>query len=196
MPLYYAGVGSQSTPESVCKVMKFIAQILCIGGYILNSGGAKGADSAFESGVPQDEKKQIILPYKFFNKNPSQLYPETISPELIEIAESYVHKFHPNPFALMKKGGFGFKAMKRNTFQVLGMDLKTPVDFVCCWTKDGKASGGTGQAIRIARHHGIKVYNLYNEDEYNDLYHTILKPILLKSFGEDKVDDNQFSLFS
>jgi hypothetical protein len=54
------------------------------------------------------------------------------------------------------------KFMTRNMMQVLGKNLDTPVDFVVCWTKNGKDIGGTGAAIRCAWDHSIPVYNLYN----------------------------------
>ena len=54
--------------------------------------------------------------------------------------------------------------MARNTYQVLGLDLMSPVDFVICWTPLGRDDGGTGQAIRIANAHNIPVYNTRNKD--------------------------------
>ena len=36
------------------------------------------------------------------------------------------------------------------------------VNFIVCWTPNGKVTGGTGQAIRMAASMGIKVYNLGN----------------------------------
>lgn len=50
--------------------------------------------------------------------------------------------------------------------------MYTPVGWVLCWTPDGaaegietsRATGGTGQAIRLASAHGIPVYNLARED--------------------------------
>lgn len=38
---------------------------------------------------------------------------------------------------------------------------------------DGKAIGGTGQAIRIANSLDIPVYNLYNNNEVNELANKI-----------------------
>ncbi|HRY03076.1 MAG TPA: hypothetical protein P5256_08115, partial [Beijerinckiaceae bacterium] len=32
--------------------------------------------------------------------------------------------------------------------------------FVICWTKDARGGGGTGQAIRLARAHGVPVFDL------------------------------------
>lgn len=45
--------------------------------------------------------------------------------------------------------------MARNSCQIFGLDMKTPVEFVICWTEDGKASKGTGQACRVAEAHNI-----------------------------------------
>ena len=54
--------------------------------------------------------------------------------------------------------------MGRNGYQVLGYDLKTPSKFLICWTKDGKETGGTAQAMRIAKDYKIPVYNLFFEE--------------------------------
>ena len=43
---------------------------------------------------------------------------------------------------------------------ILAVDTDAPVDAVACWTRDGLPNGGTGMAIRIARHYGIPVLNL------------------------------------
>ena len=60
-------------------------------------------------------------------------------------------------------------------YQVLGEDLQTPTSFIVCWTKDGKASGGTGQALRVAKKYDIPVFNLYNENAKIELYNHIKK---------------------
>lgn len=58
----------------------------------------------------------------------------------------------------------------RNVHQVLGADCSTPSKFAICWTPDGaqtdttKATGGTGQAIRIAVAYGVPVFNLARAD--------------------------------
>lgn len=63
----------------------------------------------------------------------------------------------------------GWMFMSRNVYQVLGPNLDDPVEFIICWTKDGKASGGTGQAIRIANDYGVPVFNLKNVNASADL---------------------------
>ena len=48
---YYTGIGSRKTPENILKKFKDIATFLETKQYILRSGGAEGADSAFESAL-------------------------------------------------------------------------------------------------------------------------------------------------
>ncbi len=57
--------------------------------------------------------------------------------------------------------------MIRNVPQVLGRTLNPQYysKFVIAWTKDGKATGGTGQALRIAEHYNIPIYNLFNKED-------------------------------
>lgn len=151
MPRYYAGIGSRETPTNICNYMTKIAKILAKKGYVLRSGGAAGADSAFERGA--GSLKEIWLPAKGFNKNASTLTP---SPEAFVMAK----KYHP---AWGSCNDFARKLHARNCHQIMGSDLKTPVDFVICWTKGGKGQGGTGQALRTAKGEGkgnIPVYDL------------------------------------
>lgn len=151
MKKYYTGIGSRETPPRVLMEMEAIAILLEKEGYTLRSGGAPGADEHFELCV---QNKEIFLPWERFNNNPSNLHNVT------EEAVSFSLKFHPAPERLSPAAK---KLMGRNAYQVMGRGLDTPSEFVICWTKDGKDSGGTGQAIRIARHYGIPVYNLKNE---------------------------------
>jgi predicted Rossmann fold nucleotide-binding protein DprA/Smf involved in DNA uptake len=63
---YYAGIGSRETPKDICLYMTAIAKRLASLGYTCNSGGADGADSAFERGAVIN--RQIFLPWDGFNK--------------------------------------------------------------------------------------------------------------------------------
>lgn len=166
----YAGIGSRETPKEICDLMTQIATILqdkCS----LRSGGADGADLAFEKGITNGNK-EIYLPWYKFNNNNSSLY--HISPKAMEIANN----FHP---AWDRLSDGAKKLMGRNTYQILGYNLHVELDpssFVICWTKDGKASGGTGQAIRIAEAFNIPVYNLHNPiyrnlEFYKNIIHNV-----------------------
>lgn len=67
----------------------------------------------------------------------------------------------------------------RNCHQILGYDLKSPVDAVICWTPNGKIQGGTSTSIRIAMKHNIPVFNLGRFDK-----DVVLQEI--KAFLKDK----------
>jgi len=150
---YYAGIGSRETPETVKIKMELIAQMLANKGYTLCSGGAEGADRAFERGAGP---KEI-----YYSRDATQ--------EGINLALEY----HPNPKALMAKGDYVLGLMGRNMHILLGMDLNSPVDFVVCWTKDGGPTGGTGQALRYCMKNNIKIYNLYDAEQEKALYKLI-----------------------
>lgn len=62
--------------------------------------------------------------------------------------------------AIGQKADASAALISRNTYQILGHDGVDPSDAVLCWTPHGSGSGGTGQAIRIARHVGIPVVDL------------------------------------
>ena len=144
----YAGIGSRETPPAVLAAMTRIAVQLSTAGYTLRSGGAVGADSAFEAGA---YLKEIYLPWPRFNDNESPLH--TVRTDALTIAA----RLHP---AWSRLGPYAQALHGRNTYQVLGEDCKTKSDFVICWTKGGKGQGGTGQAIRVARSYGVPVYDL------------------------------------
>lgn len=149
----YTGIGSRRTPEKVCLLMTRISRYLSNRNWVLRSGGANGADTAFENGA---DKKQIFLPWKNFNNNNSPFFNIDMG------ARRIASEFHPNWNSL----SHGAKCLHaRNVYQVLGLDLDSPSQFVICWTSDGKPSGGTGQAIRIAQAFEIPVYNLYNQED-------------------------------
>ena len=68
--MFYTGIGSRKTPKTILKLFTEVAIYLSKQGYILRSGGAKGADQAFERGAA---KKEIYLPWRNFENNKSNL---------------------------------------------------------------------------------------------------------------------------
>lgn len=156
---HYAGVGSRETPRAICDLMEEVAGKLEREGWILRSGGALGADSAFEAGVSNPERMQIFLPSPYFNGKSSQKpgYIDSTKLESLGKAVDTVYDFHPAPERL---SNFARKLMARNAMQVLGPSLEEPSRFVMAWTVGGKVAGGTGQALRIAKFHHIPVLNL------------------------------------
>lgn len=179
---YYAGIGSRQTPSHVLKEMEDLAWLLADKGWTVRTGGADGADTACEKGgmMEGDGAAHIYLPWDGFNgrsihehgnhERTSDLFiTDTLTDEAHEIAKQY----HPvwNRLSLKVK-----KLMARNSYQVLGCHVyKDPSRFVMCWTSDGQASGGTGQAIRIAKAHDIPVYNLYFTGMADHIRTTIIK---------------------
>jgi hypothetical protein len=157
----YAGIGSRETPLESLEAMNDFA-FAAGAKLVLRSGGADGADSAFEAGARRGNGQcEIFLPWKGFNKNTSPLF--EVNEKAFVLAES-VHpraKFMRRPVKLL---------IARNMHQILGKNLDDPVEFVVCWTPDGCEShetyglktGGTGSAIALASKCGVPVYNLYN----------------------------------
>lgn len=160
MPRFYTGIGARRTPPEVLALMTRAAFALLKRGYVLRSGHAIGADSAFERAAGED--KQIFLPAPGWRGSASQFHPDALPPELWQRARAIAAAAHP---AFAGLDPFIQALHTRNVFQVLGPELNAPADFVLCWTADGEASGGTGQAIRIAAAHGVPVYNFQRPRE-------------------------------
>lgn len=157
MSKFYTGVGSRESPKFACKAMTSIACFLEQEGYILRSGGADGADLAFENGVTLSTNKHIYLPKKGFNKNPSKLYNVADDARALALAES----IHPawdrcTPYARLLHA--------RNCYQVLGQNLDNPSDFLVCWTENAEKRGGTRTAIVLAEKNGVPILNLGKYD--------------------------------
>jgi hypothetical protein len=170
-------------------VLNLMAQIACKLGatrqWCLRSGHADGADRAFEYGCDRTNgRKEIWLPWDGFNGAPkwedTNGWTHVIASDRdVEIAA----QFHP---AWNRCSRAGKLMHTRNVGQILGRWIQpvpsendpdpdygggayepyrqSPSEFVICWTKDGKASGGTGQAIRIAKAYGIPVRNLHDPE--------------------------------
>lgn len=159
----YAGIGSRETPDDICLLMTAIAKRLEAEGLMLRSGGAKGADDAFEEGA--DNIKRIFLPWEGFNGRASGRN-FTVVP-FVGTAHRIASEHHPAWWCLSEGS---MKLLIRNTPQVLGAACNDPSAFVLCWTPDGSIgkttskTGGTGQAIRIAYAYGVPVFNLRRDD--------------------------------
>jgi hypothetical protein len=161
----YTGVGSRETPVPILGIMSVVAYYLAKAGYTLRSGAAPGADTAFETGawaaVDSDgtAKPEIYLPWRDFENRSS---PFRAEPQ--DEAFTLAAQFHPS-WDKLTQGGRALHA--RNVHQVLGFNVNAPdiSGFLICWTRDGKGGGGTGQALRIARHYGVReVYDLANRE--------------------------------
>lgn len=154
----YAGIGSRQTPDDVLADMEFIAERLAILGWRLRSGHAPGADQAFETGA--GDNAECYLPWPYFEREvPVQA--KHVFQVPTDEAEELAKRHHPGWYYLKRPAR---RLMARNSHQVLGYDLRTPIRFLICWTVGARGEGGTGQAIRIAHAHQIPVYDLARPD--------------------------------
>ncbi len=144
---YYAGIGARNTPDNVLIQMAILSAALEADGYVLRSGGAAGADSAFSDGTAFTKREIWTAVDCTFE------------------AEKLASKYHPNWNACNPSVR---RLHGRNSMIMLGRHLTAPVDFVLCWTQDGKAVGGTGQSIRMAKGLSIPVYNLADDDAWDN----------------------------
>lgn len=198
--LAYAGIGSRETPADILHVMRLIGEGLFQQGWILRSGGAKGADSAFEAGVDfalantltngshHYHPKEIYLPWKGFNNSDSELHPQNLPFSAEEIQLS--RRMHPG---WHRCGAAARKMHQRNLRQILGHpavngDFVQAVKFVVCWTEGGKLIGGTAQALRIAQSCDIPIINFGNTTNTNQVYQMLRRMEEIAHEFKEKLD--------
>lgn len=154
---YYAGIGSRNTPTPICEAFTRVAKVLNQQGWTLRSGGAYGADTAFESGA--GENKEIYLPWKDFNGGKG-ICLEDLNSEDRSFATRMARHAHPN-YDILKPAVK--KLMDRNSLQVFGQaenDKRVQSSFIICYSPGGKLWGGTSQALRLADMADIPVIDL------------------------------------
>lgn len=166
----YAGIGSRKTPADVLDLMTRIAKKLDAWGWRLRSGGAEKADEAFDYVVSRAE---IYLPWPRFAEGGNRVHPLPAGPGIRVYdrppmkAYEIAAKYHPNWKNLREAVQ---KLHARNVPQILGVDCESTCSMVVTWTPDGStgittaATGGTGQALRIAFDHRIPIFNLARPD--------------------------------
>lgn len=172
MARYYTGVGSRQTPIHILKLMEQIASAMASKGYIGRSGGAVGADAAFERGaVKSGGKFDAYIPWGagfirkggiLSNINPSRYDNYT---RAIEMAAGV----HP---AWERCSDAAKKLHTRNVYQILGNDLESPSEVCFLYAEPcGKTSasrrvrGGTNTAFQLALKYNVPVYNLYFQND-------------------------------
>lgn len=208
----YAGIGSRETPMEILELMTKASAWLGAKGYTLQSGGAIGADMAFEGkSYPKtltagsydvvNKKGKVVLKagqvVKIGSKEYTDAYyaftdkatkgsivgsdwsnkvniPKVASFSAFDVTNNkfgnsskvlnIAKELHTNPEKLTK---WSEALMARNTYQVFGKNLDTPVDFVLFYAEEGngiRPEGGTGQAVEMARLKGIPTINMADAD--------------------------------
>lgn len=164
---FYTGIGARDIPESYGRRLADICGLLSENGWGLRSGAADGSDTWAEEGHMRpkyklNKFKEIYLPYKGFNGHTSELYLDNLKKVRVREAEIIASKMRRT--RPVRERETVKQLFTRNVFQVLGQDLKTPSEFVVCYTKDGTDRGGTGANIRLAKAWNIPVFNLYYDN--------------------------------
>lgn len=152
----YAGIGSRDTPPNVLEQMKAIAEELSkFRNVVLRTGGAVGADNAFLEGVFSGcGTYELYLPWPKYNGHTEATLKNPTDVAVHNVAQ-YVPHWDYCRESVRKLHG-------RNMHIILGDTLDTPVDFVICYTPNGKTVGGTAIAMNIATAYGIPIFNLFH----------------------------------
>lgn len=169
---YYTGIGSRACRKlpHVMKVLFDIAVALSKQGYTVRSGGADGADTAFEMGAKErlvrspKQLYDIYLPWPGFN---NRSMTDTLNyhgnkPMVLDSMARDMAKGIHKHWDKLKPGA---KQMHtRNIYQVLGGELIEPSDFLVCYAvtdDEGIPEGGTRTAWLLAKQYKVPCYNLY-----------------------------------
>lgn len=171
MPRYYAGIGSRQTPGDVLLLMEGLAEKLAGEGWMLRSGHAAGADRAFERGA--NGNATIYLPWPSFG---TARYGDDEGMRVVGEAVVNEPQWRANFEWLVAAGLYPQTRTNsvrllhgRNVAQVRGHDCPhyaSPCKFVICWCPEpsGVPQGGTATAVKLARHLGIEVRNLWHDE--------------------------------
>ncbi len=141
----YAGIGNRHITEATFDWLESMGLYLSKRGFHLRSGGADGADTAFQRGSQGN--------CTIFRANQA-------TPGAIELAS----QFHP---AWDRCDDYARKLHGRNSMIILGQNLDWPVKFVVCHAQD-EEKGGTALGIRIARAYNIPVFNMCGNKNYDE----------------------------
>ena len=149
----YAGIGHRDSPDIILELMRHISVRLLREGFLMRSGGARGADRAFAALLPPDRKE-------VFGWLDARGW-------ALEYAGTHCMPVDRKNFHLWKPYARGL--IGRNMMQVLGENGDDPVDMVICYARSftyekAEDSGGTGYAVRCAILNQIPVFNLYSDD--------------------------------
>lgn len=163
--IWYAGIGSRRTPAGVLEEMARIGAMAGARGLGLRSGAAPGADQAFERGaIATSAPREIFLPWPGFEGHTDGIVASELS--TAAEAERYASTLHLMWHRVSRAAQL---LLTRDVFEVLGADLRSPVDFLVCWAPNpvldaagrvANCDGGTGLAVRLAYRERIEIVHL------------------------------------
>lgn len=156
---FYSAVCTTDAPEAVITLIPAIAKKLDNSNYTLRSTGNPGIEQIFET---QSHRVEYFIPWNGFNG-------KFVKEELPKEAFTIASHLHP---AWHKLTNQAQKLKARSVAQLMGMDLKTPSDFLICWSPDGacresevtRITGSAGLSIKLATRMHIPVFNLQRQD--------------------------------
>lgn len=174
--LIVTGIGTRKTNSQAFAMLYKIARRMAHHGWKLRSGGALGADTAWEKGFEGFDAKEIFLSRGTSLDIAKNAACGRISDygDIWLDAEDIASRLHarwdyldPTSQALHT----------RNVFQILGMDLNTKTDVVAAYAPPFGASvkGGTATAYNLARAKGIPTFNLWTNDGQKNFFAFVLE---------------------
>jgi len=175
---YYTGIGSRAAPGYILDMMKEIGTMNALKGHILRSGGAGGADTAFENGhkqVTSDHMEIYIHKEGFMGRSSKEscVYLGTCINSMILAKKHYLPPKEAPWATWDKMKSYTKGLMARNGYQVLGRNLDTPSIYTVCWTKDAEHVGGTRQAMYVSEAYDVPVYNLADPKIYSSFRYAL-----------------------
>lgn len=190
-------VGSRAVTGGLSYELIKLSVVLALSGYRQLSGAANGTDTSSEFGAKLAYDlltKKLNLTHKGYSEVMKIFLPwNGFSGRFISEKDGYIGENKQlNQFAMQiaqnhyEAWDYSSDSVKslmtRNVHQVLNDDLSSYVKFVIAYTSDGvkdgslttTKTGGTGQAIRIAKTYGIPVFNLGNIEDKKRLDNWVL----------------------
>ena len=133
----YAGFGSWNTPAHIVVVIESLGRALAEAGWTLRTGGAAGAESAFERGCDAvGGRKELVGRPADIESASAQFWPETLLPWA---------QLSANTRALLAQ----------SACQILGPDLDAPAKFLAYWKSTDGRSFEIDHALQIAAAHAV-----------------------------------------
>lgn len=177
----WAGIGSRETPMHVQVLMvRYARTVYDLMFGPLHSGDAIAADFAFWVGARLSKNFCKLRPKIFLSRNGYQnrwhddrlgfINAKSLPEGLYAEAKQLAHEARKGFYGL---GPGGIALMTRNPFQILDVDLHTPVKKCIYWGipqgKTEKVRGGTNCALQIAIRFDVPRLNLYHEENQEAL---------------------------